>query len=130
MDPILLTSLDAVYIIIVYWFFAFYIGKMIDHVFVKIYGTDYESKSNLKLIIECAVQVGITASLAYPFRKLINKIKFPLNGYNGYEHINVKTIYEDFTIIWSAFILFFEPTLGAKINTIKKNMTNFNFHKK
>ena len=119
------SSIDAVYIIIVYLFFAIHVGKITDRVFVKFFGTNYDDKSQMKLLLECSVQVELTAVIAYPCRKLISKIPFPFNGYHGYSRIQITELSPDATIIWSAFILAFEPSLMDKIKLLQKRMTNF-----
>jgi hypothetical protein len=115
---------DAVYTIVIYLFFAIQLGKIIDNVFTNIFTSD-ENISNIHLLLQCSVQVAITAVIAFPCRKLISKIPFPFNGYNGYSRINLNEISDDATIIWSAFILGFEPNLVKKIKKLQKTMTTF-----
>lgn len=122
-----ISLIDSVYTIVIYLFFAIQLGKIIDNLFLKIFKTNenISNISNIVLLLQCSVQVAITAVIAFPCRKLISKIPFPFNGYNGYKRIYLNEISDDATIIWSAFVLCFEPSLVAKIKKLQKSMTAF-----
>ena len=55
--------------------------------------------------------------------KIIDNLPFPKNA--NYRKIKIKD-YEQGRIIWSTFVLFFQPNLLSKLNLLKTNMTLFN----
>ena len=117
------TLADTIYTLVLYILFASYIAKALDKLFVKMFGTSNTEKSTLQLLIECSVQVGLTASLAYPLRKLLGSLKFP--SLNGYKPLSVKEMTEDATIIWSGVIISLEPSFIEKLVILKERITNF-----
>ena len=117
------TLADTIYTIVLYTLFAGYIAKALDKLFVQIFGTNNTEKSTLKLLIESSVQVGLTASLAYPIRKMLGLLKFP--SLNGYTPLSVKEMSEDATIIWSGVIIALEPSFVEKVVVLKERITNF-----
>jgi hypothetical protein len=122
------SSIDAVYTIVIYLFFAYYIGKYTDHIFNKLFGDIFNKKTEIQLVLECSIQASLTAIIAFLFRKIISKIPFPFNGYKGYSRIKLNELAPDATIIWSAFILCFEPSFVNKIKLLKAKMTDFNLN--
>jgi hypothetical protein len=124
----IVSAIDSVYTIVIYLFFAYYIGKYTDIIFNKLFGDIFDKKSEIQLVIECSIQAAITAIIAFVFRKLISKIPFPFSGYRGYSRIKLNDLAPDATIIWSAFILCFEPSFVNKIKLLKARMTDFNLN--
>ena len=124
-DNFLLGFLDAFYTVFNIIFVAYILGNVIDGLFKKLFNKNKreQDKSNLRLVIETAVQIGITTSLCYPFVKIIDNLPFPKNA--NYRKIKIKD-YEQGRIIWSTFVLFFQPNLLSKLNLLKTNMTLFN----
>ena len=122
-NTFLLGFLDAFYTVFSVIFVAYLLGSVIDDVFDNLFNSvKDEQKSNVRLVIETAVQIGITTSLCYPFVKIIDNLPFPNNNYRK---IKIKD-YEQGRIIWSTFVLLFQPNLLRKLNLLKSNMTLFN----
>ena len=120
----LLGLLDSFYTVFSVIFVAYLLGTVIDGLFKKLFNKTKQDrdKSNVRLVIESAVQIGITTSLCYPFVKIIDNLPFPNNNYRK---IKIKD-YEKGRIIWSTFVLLFQPNLLRKLNLLKSNMTLFN----
>jgi hypothetical protein len=47
----IVSSIDAVYTIVIYLFFAYYIGKYTDIIFNKVFGDIFDKKSEIQLVI-------------------------------------------------------------------------------
>ena len=69
-----------------------------------------DSKSNIRLVIESAIQLGLTAALCYPARKIIDNMPFITT--DGYTKMKLKD-YEQGGVIWSSFVAL-HPFGGAR----------------
>ena len=121
----LIITLNSIYLLVIYILFAKIFGNLIDNAFIKLYNSDNTKKSNMTLLIEISVQFGITASICYGLRRIIDLLPFPFQNYKGYKKIRFNDIHTEAGIIWSTFVLLFEPKFINKLSLLKNNMTNF-----
>ena len=121
---LILSSINVIYLIIIYSIFTVLIGKTMDILFIHLFNDNNESKYVIRLVIESAIQLAITAVVCFGCRKIINKIPFPLN-FNGYKQLNINDFSNKSGIMWSTFVLLFEHTLIAKLKLIQIKITNF-----
>jgi len=121
----LIIAFNSVYVLTIYILFAKIFGKIIDDLFIKLYGFDNTKKSNITLLIEISVQFGVTASICYGLRRVLDLTPFPFQNYNGYKKIRINDIHIESGIIWSAFVLVFQTKFKNKLSILKNNMTNF-----
>jgi len=121
----LIIAFNSVYVITIYIIFAEIFGKFIDDLFIKFYGSDNTTKSNITLLIEISVQFGVTASMCYGLRRLLDLIPFPFQNYKGYKKIKLNEINLEAGIAWSAFVLLFQSKFRNKLSILKNNMTSF-----
>jgi hypothetical protein len=124
-ETILITGVDSFYTVaLVYVLSSYILGKTVDLICIKLFGEDFEKKGNFKLLMECAVQLGLTAAICYPARKVVDNLPFPISN-DDYKKIKLKD-FEEGGVIWSAIVVFFEPVLIKKIKYIQKNITSIN----
>lgn len=119
----LIIALNSIYILTIYIIVAKLVGNIIDDVFIKLYGLDNTKKSDITLLIEISVQFGITASLCFGIRKILDPVPFPLQGYHGYKKIRLNDIHIEGGILWSTFVLLFQTKFRNKLSILKNNMT-------
>ena len=121
-NNIILTSVDSVYSLSTYILFAYLLAIIVDKICIKIFNSNNDSKSNIRLVIESAIQLGLTAALCYPARKIIDNMPFITT--DGYTKMKLKD-YEQGGVIWSSFVLIFEKELAAKLKLVQSRVTNF-----
>lgn len=122
MTTFLLGFLNAFYIVFIVIFFAYILGNLIDILFVKLLNKKDQDKRDLALVLETAVQIGVTQGLCYGFTKIIDKLPFPTNG--NYKKIEIRD-YDQGRILFSSFVILFQPNLLNKFKILQSNMTLF-----
>ena len=124
MTTFLLGFLNAFYIVFIVIFLAYILGNLIDSLFVKLFNKTKQDqdKSDLRLVIETAVQIGVTEGICYGFAKIIDNLPFPTNG--NYKKIQIHD-YDQGRILFATFVILFQPNLLSKFNILHSNMTLF-----
>lgn len=113
--------LDIAYISVLYFFLGHYIAKILDYIYNKYLGViDPNKKYNqLILIIELIFQMAVTGIIVYFGRNLIPLIPFPLNKYNGFNHMKVKEVTG--AALLSTFMVMFQINMASRITYLKNN---------
>ena len=97
--------LDFLFIIPMFLISAAVFGYMMDYMYGAFDVEDNFHKSNIRLIFEIIYDVWIILIVGYITRNLIELIPFPLDGYKGYVHSNVRELRSGSLFI-TIFIIF------------------------
>jgi hypothetical protein len=110
---------DIAFISTLYFLVAYYLAKSLDIFFTKYIGKLEEGKkyTQFQLMTEIIIQMSITGILSYVGRNLIQMIPFPLDKYQGFDHMKVKEVSSG--ALLTALLVFFQTNLMSKINYLK-----------
>jgi len=97
--------LDIGYITIIYVSFAILIAKLLDNWLGEFDEGAEKKKSKWRLIFELFIMLWAYGVLIYIVRNVAELIPFPLNGYEGFDHMKVKEL-KNGTIFAFTFLLF------------------------
>jgi hypothetical protein len=109
---------DITYIFSFYVFGAFIHGLLLSSLFKEYNKEEYANKSSLKIFIEICLIFACIGILVYFTKNLFEIIPFPLDGYQGYKHSNIKEINTAIPLTYT--ILFFQRGLRKKMGVIAK----------
>lgn len=110
--------IDIGYIALLYFIIAYFLGYYLDLLFVYLYGTKYDTKSEIILILEILSQVIVIGIILYIGRNIVELIPFPLDGINGFEHQRVKELKN--AGLFTVYLITFQFHLQDKIMFVKK----------
>lgn len=110
------------YISILYILTGYILSIYIDDLFIIYYGTDFESKTTRKLIIEVCIQAGVIGIISYIFRNLIQMIPFIFEGVYGYKHLKVKELAAG--SILTTYMVIFQYNFQNKLKFIRNRTFN------
>jgi hypothetical protein len=101
---------------------GYILSYYIDIFFLKLYGTDYKSKSIYILLFEVVVQILTILILTYIGRNLCKFIPFPLDGYYDYDHSLLKELVSGGPL--NLFLMLFQYNMQNKLGYIKDHIIN------
>lgn len=112
-----LKMIDIVYVSIIQFGFAYFLGQCIDDFFEWVFGNS-DDKSRTKIMIEVFVQVTIIALVLYITKNIIELIPSPFDGLYGFQHNRVKEV-KSGTFL-AIFIAIFQVNMQSKIAKLRK----------
>ena len=114
--------IDIGYITALYFIAGYYAAILLDTVFNKYFGNAETNKtySKTKLIVYIIIEIAIIGIISYILRNLIQMIPFPLDHYNGFDHMKVKEVSSG-TLLTVTMILF-QSNVQNKIIYLKTLM--------
>jgi uncharacterized membrane protein len=122
--------IDIGYISILFTIIAFIFSYILDYfynyMFSKSQKQDDKNK-NLNLIYKIIIMIIITCIFSYIGRNIVEKIPFPLNGYQNYNHFKLKELISGTILL--PLLLALQVNLQNNILEFKKLRTN-DFKKK
>ena len=84
---------DIGYLTVIYVFLAILCAKITDILYGEFDEKKEEQKSLVVLFIEMIVSLWLYGVLIYVVRNIVPLIPFPLNGFQGFDHLKVKEVY-------------------------------------
>lgn len=114
--------IDIGYITVLYFIFAIFLAQSLDHIFIRLFGDDYESKGKYKVFLEFLCQIILTGIVAYIGRNVIQLIPFPLDGLYGFIHMRVKEVSSGSLL--TSITSMFQLSLQEKISYLRKVQNN------
>ena len=114
--------IDIGYITVLYFIFAIFLAQSLDHIFIRLFGDDYESKGKYKVFLEFLCQIILTGIVAYIGRNVIQLIPFPLDGLYGFIHMRVKEVSSGSLL--TSITSMFQLSLQEKISYLRKMQNN------
>ena len=109
--------IDIGYITVLYFVCAYFPATFLDSFFSKLYGVDFDKRSDTVLIMEVVSQIICIGIVAYVGRNLVQLIPFPLDGINGFVHSRVKELSSG--AFFTVFLVMFQYTMQDKLTFIK-----------
>ena len=97
--------LDIGYLTVIYVFFAIICAKITDMLYGEFDEKKEEQKSLVVLFIELIISLWLYGVLIYVIRNIVPLIPFPLNGFQGFDHLRVKEVYNA-SIFTFVFLLY------------------------
>jgi hypothetical protein len=111
-----------VYTVFIYFIIGYILSYYVDLFFLKLYGTDYKSKSVYILLFEVVVQIITILILTYIGRNICTFIPFPLDGYYDYDHSLLKELVSGGPL--NLFLMLFQYNMQNKLAYIKDYIIN------
>jgi len=105
--------LDIGYISIIYIALALSISKVADNILGEFNEEKEEEKTFLQRSIELCISFWMFGVLIYIVRNIVERIPFPLNGYQGFDHLRVKEVGS--AGVFSLAFLMFNSFLKTKV---------------
>jgi hypothetical protein len=116
-DDILMRSIkifDIGYITILYIFISLISATFIDKVMGEFDEKKEKQKSALKLTLEFILTIWLYGILIYVVRNLIELVPFPLEGFHGFSHKQVKEL--DSAMVFTFTFVLFNRYLKSKLD--------------
>ena len=109
--------LDIGFIGIIDFIYCFIVGRFLDRVSVKMFGTDNKKKSTFVIYMEVAITVIFIAILSYIGRNLCEKIPSPFQS-STFDHSRVVEL--RLGIFFPVYMTMFQYQLQEKLDVLKK----------
>ena len=113
--------IDIAYITLLYFIIGYHSSYFLNEIFVKLYGTDFEKKTNFRLLMEVFTQIACIGIVSYIGRNLAQIIPFPLDGVNGFVHSKVKELSNGAFL--TVFLITFQYSMQDKLLFIKNRVS-------
>jgi hypothetical protein len=84
--------LDIGFINVIYIFLALFMSKVVDSVLGEFDEEKEKEKPLWYRIVELCIGFWMFGVLIYIIRNVVERIPFPLNGYQGFDHLRVKEL--------------------------------------
>jgi hypothetical protein len=111
---------DIGLVTIYYFLTGVVLAGIVDRTIGKFDETQYKGVSTLQLTLEIGAHLILLSILAYVMRNLIGMIPFPLEGFGGFRHAQLKEI--DGGIMLSFILVFFQSNLTDKIDYFNRRV--------
>jgi len=112
--------IDIGFITSMYFILGLYTALLLD----RFYGTfdpkEYDKKSLSRCIFEIIAHIWLTGVLTYFARNVVPLIPFPLDGYDGFVHKNVKELFS--AAAFGTALSMFQVYLNAKIKYVENRV--------
>lgn len=105
--------LDIGYISIIYIALALSISKVTDTILGEFNEEKERQKSFVQKSIELCISFWMFGVLIYIVRNVVERVPFPLNGYQGFDHLRVKEVGS--AGVFSLAFLMFNSFLKSKV---------------
>jgi hypothetical protein len=114
--------IGIVYSVLIYFVVGYIFSFYVDLFFLRLYGTDYKSKSLYILLFEVVTQIITILIAAYMCRNICKYIRFPLNGYYDYDNGLLKELLCGASL--NLFLMLFQYSMQNKLEYIKNQIVN------
>ena len=104
---------DIGYISVIYIALALSISKVADNILGEFNEEKEKEKSFLHISIELCISFWMFGVLIYMVRNVVERVPFPLNGYQGFNHLRVKEVGS--AGVFSLAFLMFNSFLKSKV---------------
>lgn len=111
---------DIVYVSFLYTIPALLVGIYIDSWYGPFNEAEYDAKSFTEVIIDVCLHMSLVAITAYAARNIIPLIPFPLDGVQGYKHLQTKEVSN--ALFYGIIIMAVQPHLQAKLKYLHKRV--------
>lgn len=112
--------IDIGYITIIYFMLGFYLSIWIDSKLGEFDKEKAHSKSLFRLTMECVLHIYLIGVLIYIMRNLVEKIPFPLNGIEGFNHLKVKELTN--AAVFTFIFVLYQKHLRMKLEYIRERI--------
>jgi hypothetical protein len=120
--------IDIAYIAILYFIVAYIPGYYLNEFFIYAFGTDFEKKTDIVLMLEVLAQIISIGILTYIGRNIVELIPFPLDGVNGFIHKRVKELGSGAFL--TVFLVMFQYSMQDKLVFLKNRRIKLKQEKK
>lgn len=111
---------DIGYIAAIYFTLAFFLSTWVDNKLGTFDPKEQEHKPTYQLVWECIFHIYLVGVLVYIVRNVVEKIPFPLDGYQGFIHLKVKEL-TNATVFVFIFLLY-QKNLRDRLDYIRTRL--------
>jgi hypothetical protein len=110
--------IDIGYITVLYFLTAYIFSNILDKIYDFIYNKNKNEKTKTSLACKIMVMIALSGIFSYVGRNIIERIPFPLNGYENYNHLKVKELASG--VLLTTLIIQLQDNIQNNIQEFKK----------